>query len=220
MQAIHAAEAGKDFYVQKPMTIYLDEALAVMRAAERHGRIGQVGTQIHAGANYRRVVEWVRSGRLGRDRRGAGHLWSENHGREGDWQRAQYRAAQGLRLGVVGGPDPVRPFNELIVHGASTNCSLTDYSGGYTPGMAPHVIDLPYWALGLVFPLVTTCSGGRYTVRDAGDAYDAQESTWQFPKLTMTWMLSLVNCYGFDFQGKGGIGRRLGAYFHGVNGTL
>ncbi len=219
LQAIHAAEAGKDFYVQKPMTIHLDEALAVKRAAEEHGRITQVGTQIHAGANYRRVVEWIRSARLGQI--GVVRTFMvENHGLKGIGDTPNSEPPQGFDWDLWVGPGPMRPFNELIVRGASTNCSFMDYSGGYTPGMAPHVIDLPYWALGLDFPLVTTCSGGRYTLRDAGDAYDTQEVIWQYPKLTMTWMTSMVNSYGFDFQGKGGIGRRLGVYFHGVNGTL
>ena len=47
------------------MTLYPDETLAVRNAVRRHGIIAQVGTQIHAGENYRRVVEWIRSGRLG-----------------------------------------------------------------------------------------------------------------------------------------------------------
>jgi predicted dehydrogenase len=94
------------------------------------------------------------------------------------------------------------------------------YSGGMTPGMAPHICDLPYWALRLDFPCVTSCSGGRYTVRGVGDAPDTQEVLWQYPHVTMTWMSSGVNSYGFDFQGTPGIRRRLGVYFHGVNGTL
>ena len=219
LQSIHAAEAGKDFYVQKPMTIYVDEALAIKRAAEKHGRITQVGTQIHSGANYRRVVEWIRSGRLG-DIGVVRTFMVENHGVKGVGNQPDTDPPKGIDWDLWVGPGPMRRFNELIVRNASTNCSFMAYSGGYTPGMAPHIIDLPYWALNLDFPLVTSCSGGRYTLRDAGDAYDTQEVVWQYPKMTMTWMTSMVNSYGFDFQGKGGIGRRLGVYFHGTNGTL
>jgi len=57
--------------------------------------------------------------------------------------------------------------------------------------------------------------------RDAGDAYDTQQVLWQYPKLTVTWMLQLVNSYGFDLQGaNNAIRRRLGVYFHGVDATL
>ena len=65
LMAIHAVEAGKDIYLQKPMTLYPDETLAVRNAVNRHKRISQIGTQIHASPNYRRVVEWIRSGKLG-----------------------------------------------------------------------------------------------------------------------------------------------------------
>ena len=63
--AIAAAEAGKDIYLQKPMTLFPDETLAVRNAIRKHKRVCQIGTQIHAGQNYRRVVEWIRSGKLG-----------------------------------------------------------------------------------------------------------------------------------------------------------
>ncbi len=63
--AIAACEAGKDIYLQKPMTLHLAESLAVRNAVKKHNCISQVGTQIHAGENYRRVVEFIRSGNLG-----------------------------------------------------------------------------------------------------------------------------------------------------------
>ena len=95
-----------------------------------------------------------------------------------------------------------------------------DYSGGWTPGMAPHIIDLPIWALDLGFPLRTSSSGGRYFLKDDGDAYDNHEVLWQYPNLTLTWMSSLTNSYGFDFEGDPKPQRRLGIYFHGANGTM
>ena len=75
------------------------------------------------------------------------------------------------------------------------------------------------WALGLGVPTVTSCSGGRYIIRDDGDAPDVQEVVWQYPNLTMTWMMSLCNSFAFDF-GRGTPARRLGIYFHALNGTL
>jgi len=66
LMAIDACEAGKDIYLQKPMTLHLGESLAVKAAVKKHNRISQVGTQIHAGENYHRVVDHVRSGNLGK----------------------------------------------------------------------------------------------------------------------------------------------------------
>ena len=216
--AVAACEAGKDLYLQKPMTLHLNESLAVQRAVARHQRICQVGTQIHASANYRRVVELVRSGNLGRI--SVVRTFNVmNQGPEGIGNPAECAPPAGLDWQRWVGPAPMRPFNSLIVKSAYENCSFMDYSGGWTPGMAPHIIDLPCWAMDLDYPAMTHCSGGRFTIQDAGDAPDMQEVHWQYPDLTMTWSMSAVNSFAFDF-GRGSRQRRLGIYFHGVRGTL
>ena len=216
--AVDACEAGKDLYLQKPMTLHVAESFAVRNAVRKHKRVCQIGTQIHAGQNYRRVVEFVRSGKLGaisvartfnvmnQGPNGIGNPPNSDPPPEIDWERWV-------------GPGPMRPYNPLLVRDAYNNCSFMAFSGGWTPGMAPHIVDLPVWALDLGYPSVTYCSGGRYVIKDAGDAPDVQEVVWQYPNFTMTWMMSLVNSFAFDF-GRGTPARRLGIYFHGVNGTL
>lgn len=49
--------------------------------------------------------------------------------------------------------------------------------------------------------------GGRHVIRDDGDAYDNHEVIWKYPDLTMTWMNSSTNSFGFDFQGMDKSGR-------------
>jgi predicted dehydrogenase len=221
LQAIAACQAGKDLYLQKPMTLHLAESFAVRNAVQRHGRICQVGTQIHAGDNYRRVVEFIRSQNLGPI--GSVRTFNVmNQFPDGVGVSASQDSPE--RLGLDWdrwcGPAPLRPFNRTLVRDAYNHCSWMDYSGGWTPGMAPHIIDLPVWALDLGFPLNTSSSGGRFVLHDDGDAYDHHEVVWQYPNLTMTWMSSLTNSYGFDFEGDPQPMRRLGIYFHGANGTL
>jgi len=216
--AIHAVEAGKDIYLQKPMTLYPDETLAVRNAVNRHGRISQIGTQIHAGANYRRVVEWIRSGKLG-PVSVARTFNVMNQGPKGIGRAPKQDPPEGVDWDMWLGPGPERPFSSLLAASSYNHCSFWDYSGGWTPGMAPHIIDLPIWALDLGVPTVTTCSGGRYVIDDDGDAPDTQEVLWQYPNLTMTWMMSTCNSFAFDF-GRGTPARRLGIYFHALNATL
>jgi len=215
LQTIHACEAGKDVYVQKPMTLHLAESLAVKRAAEKHKRITQVGTQIHAGSNYRRVVEQVRSGNLGKISVVRTFVFY-NQGPEGIGNAPDGDPPEGLDWDLWLGPAPENPCNPRAIAGAYPHASFMDYGGGMTPGMAPHIVDLPAWALELDYPTVTSSSGGRYLIQDAGDAPDVHEVLWQYPGMTMTWMMSLVNKYSFDLRGKSS----LGIYFHGVNGTL
>jgi predicted dehydrogenase len=219
LQAIDACRAGKDLYVQKPMTLHLAEALALKRAVEKHQRISQVGTQIHAGDNYRRVVEWVRSGKLGAISVVRTFLMG-NLGPQGIGPEPAGSPPAGLDWDRWIGPAPTRPYSPLAVRGAGIHTHFMDFGGGWTPGMAPHIIDLAYWALDLGMPTLTSAAGGRFLLRGAGDVPDSQEVLWQFPGAVVTWMTSLVNSYGFDFLGGGPITGRLGAYFHGTNGTL
>jgi hypothetical protein len=118
------------------------------------------------------------------------------------------------------GPAPLTPYNDILARDAYCHGSWMAYSGGWTPGMAPHIIDLPVWALDLKYPTEISSSGGRFIIEDDGDAYDHHEVLWRYPGLTMTWMSSLTNSYGFDFHGRPERTRRLGVYFHGVNATL
>jgi predicted dehydrogenase len=216
--AIHTLEAGKDIYLQKPMTLYPDETLAVRNAVRRHKRICQVGTQIHASSNYRRVVERIRSGQLGPI--GVVRTLNVlNQGPDGIGVAPQQPPPADLDWNMWLGPGPEMPYNALLADNSYNHCSFFAYSGGWTPGMAPHIIDLPVWALDLGVPLVTSCSGGRYMVGGDGDAPDVQEVVWQYPDLTMTWTMSMCNSFAFDF-GRGVPDRRLGIYFHGLRGTL
>jgi len=217
--AVDAAEAGKDFYLEKPMTMYPAETLAVKRAVERHKAITQIGTQIHATANYHRIVDVVRSGVLGKI--SLGHTFHVfNKGREGIGHAPDTRVPEGLDWDMWLGPAPKREFNALLFKDSAHHPSFMAYSGGWTPGMAPHIIDIPFWALELGYPTETYASGGRYLVQDDGDAYDLHEVTWQFPKFTLTWTTSLINSFAYTLQGNQGCHRRRGIYLHGENGTL
>lgn len=219
LMAVAAAEAKKDFYLEKPMTNNVAESVVVLNAVRKHDVITQVGTQIHASDNFRRVVEYIRSGQLGKI--GVVRTFNiMNQGPEGIGNTPDSDPPAGMDWEMWLGPGPNRKFNAQLAEGAYTHSSFMVYTGGWTPGMGPHIIDMPYWAMDLDIPLRTTCSGGRYIIKDCGDAPDVQEVLWDYGGFTMTWFMSLVNSYGFDFQGKGGMERRLGVYFHGINGTL
>lgn len=218
---VDAAEAGKDFYCEKPMTLHVAESLAVKRAAEKHRRITQVGTQIHATRNYRRIVDIIRSGALGKILN-CRTFHVLNDGPEGIGMEPDTAPPPDVNWDLWLGPAPKRAFNAKLFESSYYHPSFM-ISGGWTPGMAPHIIDLPWWALELGIPTCTSSTGGRYVVKDCGDAYDYHEVHWQFPNFTLTWWTSLVNQYAYHkvLQGKAGtVDRRRGIFFHGVNGTM
>ena len=219
LHAVAACEAGKDIYLQKPMTLHYGESLVVRNAVKQHQRISQVGTQIHAGDNYRRVVEFIRAGKLGPI--GVVRTFNVmNQGPKGIGHAASTVKPEGFDWEMWCGPAPLGTFNPTLVADAYNHCSWMDYSGGWTPGMAPHIIDLPIWALDLGYPLVTSSSGGRFVIKDDGDAYDHHEVLWRYPNLTLTWMSSLTNSYDFVSHDDAQPQRRLGIYFHGAKGTM
>ena len=63
--AVGALESGRHVYCEKPLTRTISECRAVVDAARKNKRVTQIGTQIHAGDNYRRVVELVQTGAIG-----------------------------------------------------------------------------------------------------------------------------------------------------------
>ena len=216
LQAVAAAAAGKHLYLQKPMTLYPAESIAVRNAVQRHGVVSQVGTQIHQVANYRRVVDWIRSGRLGPIGR-VETFWGWNMGKDGIGTAKQTAPPADIDFELWLGPAPACEFNPMLVADASTHCSWMAYSGGWTPGMAPHIIDLPIWALELEYPEKISALGGRYIVGGDGDAPDTQDMVWQYPGLTMRWHFAQFNHHGYEFDNAV---RALGVYMHGLNGTL
>jgi predicted dehydrogenase len=220
IQAIAACEAGVDIYLQKPMTMHLGESIAVRNAVRKNNIMCQIGTQIHAGEHYRRVVELIRSGNLG-DIGTVRTFFVMNEAPNGIGKgQSTDKIPKGLDWDMWVGPAPMQQFNPNLVKDAFYHCFWYDFSGGWTPGMAPHITDLPIWALELGYPTEISATGGRFIIDDDGDAYDNHEVVFRYPNLTMTWMQSSSNSYGFDFLRGQESRRRLGIYFHGVNGTL
>ena len=227
-QAVDACEAGKDLYLQKPMTLHLAESRVVKNAVLKHNRVFQLGTQIHASENYRRVVEWVRSGKLGKIAVARCFL-AANHAPNGEGFPPDTAPPKGLDWNAWVGPAPIRPFNINIAKSGYAHTLWLDYGGGRTCGMSEHILDLPYWALGLDFPTrVSSISSKRY-VKDNTDAPDTHEVTFEFREVTLTWSMSQVSSFGFNLQDleaydkhgvPKGVQRRLGYYLQGVEGTL
>ncbi len=227
-QAVDACEAGKDIYLQKPMTLHLAESRVVKNAVLKHKRVFQLGTQIHSSETYRRVVEWVRSGKLGKIAVARCFL-AANHAPDGEGNPPNSDPPKGLDWNAWAGPAPIQPFNINIVKSGYAHTLWMDYGGGRTCGMSEHILDLPFWALGLNFPTRVSSFGSKRFVKDNTDAPDTHEATLEFPETTLTWSMSQVSSFGFNLQDvnqfrkhgvPGGVQRRLGYYLQGVEGAL
>ena len=215
---IYACDAGKDVYCEKPMCLTPAEGRAMVRAARRNRCVSQVGTQIHAGENYRRVVEIVRSGMLGKI--GAVRtVLSLNNAPDGIGHPRPGNPPPGLDWDMWLGPARKVPFHKArFVKGQYR--FFTEYVGSWLHEMGPHIIDLPYWAMELGPPEAVSAVGGKFATNDISDIPDTMEVMFEFPDFIMTWSNMCANSHGLTFQREPGITRRLGISFHGVNGTL
>jgi len=218
LHTIHACKAGRDVYVEKPLSHNIAEGEAMLKAARENGRVVQIGTQIHGGSNYKRVVEIVRSGALGKI--SVARTWLTcNQAPNGIGRPADTAPPDGLDWDMWLGPAPVSPFNPAKFYGGYFRY-FWDYGGGWMTGMGPHILDLVFWAVDLNPPLAAASSGGRYVIQDIAETPDTHEIVFDLPNLTMTWSQTEACSYGYELRGGSEMRRRLGIMFHGTNGTL
>jgi predicted dehydrogenase len=149
---IRAIRAGMHAYCEKPLTHTVQESRLVAEAAKKHGVATQMGTQIHAGENYRRVVEIIQAGAIG-DVTEA-HVWVGKAWGGGERPEEGQEPPPTLNWDLWLGPAPVRPFWPGIYHPAQWR-RWWDFGQGTLGDMACHYMDLPFWALKLRHP--TTC---------------------------------------------------------------
>ncbi len=150
--SIRAIRAGLHCYCEKPLTHTVEEARIVAEAAAEKGVATQLGTQIHAGDNYRRVVEVIQSGAIG-DVTDV-HVWVGKGWGGGSRPAGAKEPPAHLDWDLWIGPAPYRPYWPGRYHPAQWR-RWWDFGGGTLGDMACHYMDLPFWALKLRHP--TTC---------------------------------------------------------------
>jgi predicted dehydrogenase len=209
MPTIQACQAGKDVFVEKPLCYSIGEGRAMVTAARKHQRVTQMGNHIHNDRpTYRRVVEVIKSGALGKIHRVDCSLTTNGKplGKPAD---AAPPAALDYDFWL--GPAPKRPYNPLRAH--YTYRYFWDYSGGMLIDFWCHYTDVVHWALDLGAPESVSASGGRWGVDDAAETPDILEVVCRYPNLLLTWTLHPNGRPGFDHMGSSVI-------FQGSDATL
>ena len=210
-----ALKAGLDVYCEKPLAHSVWEIRQMRTWAARQKAVTQMGTQIHAGSNYRRVVELVKSGAVGAVRRV--HVWQNAGTRPG------VRVAAGpppphVDYDLWTGPAPMRPFHKSHFH---FNWRYWwDFGGGVLADMGCHYIDLPYWALDLRYADVVEARGEK-TYRGDNQVPDKLTVDYHFPArgamppVHLTWYHGGRVPVGAEVYGKGSA-----VLFEGERGRL
>jgi predicted dehydrogenase len=145
---VAALKAGKHVYSEKPLTHTVYEARVVADTARKMKRVTQMGTQIHAESNYRRVVELVQSGAIGKV--AEVHVWCDKSWGGGERPKDTPEVPKTLNYDLWLGPAEYRPYHPAYVPYNWRGWWV--FGGGTLADMACHHIDLPFWALGLRTP--------------------------------------------------------------------
>ena len=153
--AAAAMRMGKHCYCEKPLTHSLHECRTLIDLAAKHKLATQMGTQIHAGPNYRRVVEAVQAGLIGPVREV--HVWHTVSYGGMDRPKDTPSVPKHLNWDLWLGPAPRRPYHRCYVPKWWRN--WWDFGCGGLGDFGCHYMDLPFWALKLRHPTSVEADG-------------------------------------------------------------
>jgi len=154
---VAALRSGRHVYCEKPLTHTISECRIVEETARKHKRVTQMGTQIHAGTNYRRVVELIQSGAIGTVREV--HTWVGGAFGNKELPRETPPVPANLHYDLWLGPVPYRPYSPAYVPFYWREWWA--FGGGTLADLGCHHMDLPHWALDLRTPLTVEAEGPK-----------------------------------------------------------
>jgi predicted dehydrogenase len=204
---VEACAAGKDVYVEKPLSNTIEAAWTAVEAARKHNRIVQMGVQQRQGEAFREAAEIVQSGQLGK----VTHVMLAFGGSYGVPPGPTEPVPEGLNWDLFQGPAPKRPFRS----GRLRWRNFYDYGGGLVTDWGVHLVDVAHWYLkaDAKAPLLTSAAAQYVTLDnpEKDQCPDAFTISWQYDDFVMTFTNVIVQDWEFGRQGT---------YFFGPNGSL
>lgn len=180
LASLAAMKAGKHVYCEKPLAHTVQEARLMQEVYKQNrGKLAtQMGTQIHATNNYRRVVDLITDGAIGPV--SEAHVWcSRTINPVQPAVLPEQDIPAGFNWDVWLGPADMRPYNEAYWKGGNLNWNRRwEFGNGVLGDMGSHLIDLPFWALNLKRPLTVQSEGPE---PDPVACPPWQQITWEHP---------------------------------------
>ncbi len=172
---VDACRAGKDVYVEKPLTHTLDEGPRVIEARNAHRRIVQTGMQQRSMPHLRKAREIVQSGQLGKIHK-VHMTWNRNTPSRG---RVRYDIdpASVDWKGFLGNA-PEQPFNEYRFRNWRW---FWDFGGGTLTDLMVHWLDVVNWYLDLGAPATATSMGDNFHAKGLWQTPDTMQTLLHYP---------------------------------------
>ncbi|REJ92809.1 MAG: gfo/Idh/MocA family oxidoreductase [Planctomycetota bacterium] len=213
--SVTAMRRGLHCYCEKPLTRTVWEARLVSQTAKEYHVATQMGTQIHAGNNYRRVVEIIRSGAIGPVKEVK--VWVGKGWGGVEWPTDGQPVPPEVDWDTWLGPAAYRPYNDAFMPAQWRR--WWDFGGGTLGDMGCHYIDLVFWALELRHPLTCEAEGPPPHPETAPSGLKVH---WEYPArgdqppVKLTWTDGDRAESKHDGHELGGSG----VYFIGDEGTM
>ncbi len=176
IMGIWACQAGKDAYIEKPLSHSLLEGRKLVEAARKYNRIVQHGTQIRSSKAVREAIQMLREGVIGEVyyAKGTCYKWRDTIG-----VKPAADVPQGVHYDLWLGPAPERPFTENRFH---YNWHWHwDYGNGDIGNQGVHQLDVARWGLGVGLPSTAQTLGGHFMFQDDQETPNTLVATFKYP---------------------------------------
>jgi predicted dehydrogenase len=213
---VEACKAGKDVYIEKPISVTVHEGRMMVEAARKYNRVVQVGTMQRSGDHFQKVVQMIQDGKIGKVT--FVRTWNySNQYPDGIGNPPDSAPPAGLDWDMWLGPAPERAFNKNRF-GVDPNAYshfrwFWDYAGGMMTDWGVHLLDIVLWAMQVDGPRVVSTLGGKFAIQDNRETPDVIEASYEFPGFICVYENRIVN-------GQSMFGEDYGILFHGTKGTL
>jgi len=177
IMAITACQAGKDVYVEKPLSITVVEGRKMVEAAKRYSRVVQVGLHRRSSKQYMQAVEEIQAGKIGKVTVGRAYRISNMHP-NGIGKCPDAAPPTGLNWDMWLGPRPKRPYKDnLVLYKFRWWEAYSSQVGNW----GVHYLDAMRWILGQEAPVSISAHGGRFAIDDDRTIPDTMEVIFELP---------------------------------------
>jgi predicted dehydrogenase len=211
LQTIHACQAGKDVFVEKPLSLRVDEGRRMVEVARKHGRVTQVGLNRRSTPFCKEAADLLRGGAIGTIT-AVRSFHIQNEWPKGIGNPPDEPVPEGLDWDAWLGPAPRVPYNRNRAFYRFR--WFYDYSGGQVTNFGAHFLDFTHWALGQDAPLSVAAMGAKLAVQDNREVPDTLEALWTYPGGT------LVTFSQFNTNASPADRRNSNLEFRGTTGSL
>ena len=148
--AVRAAEAGKDIYCEKPLSLTVREGRAMVNATRKHNRVFQTGSMQRSAKEFRQAVELVRSGAIGKVKT----VYVNVGGPPKEWDLQAETLPDGLNWDLWMGPNSGRPYNNELAPAVNATFwpkwrNYREFGGGGMTDWGAHMFDIAQWGLNM-----------------------------------------------------------------------